>query len=176
MRTNQSIVTNSNESAWTVWKTIKLGTGTRDADGFRKAIKDGGMKIGTWADDILGKPEFTVAPEKSEVSLVVVSIGEFGFKDGAKLRDIYEAAKERGLELCPAEVGPQLRLQYADQPRGEWLVIGMEPIPDSDGRLGLFLVGRYGVGRWLYGDYDSPDNHWDADYRFVFVPPGFLES
>jgi len=47
---------------------------------------------------------------------------------------IYAAAKERGLELCPAEVGPQLRLQYQDQ-LDEWLVIGMEPILGPDGTL-----------------------------------------
>ncbi|TSC94043.1 MAG: hypothetical protein CEN87_712, partial [Parcubacteria group bacterium Licking1014_1] len=48
-------------SKFPVWKTIKLGTGSKNADDFRKAIKDCGMKIGDWANDILGKPEFTVA-------------------------------------------------------------------------------------------------------------------
>jgi len=33
-------------SEFKVWKTIKLGTGLKTADDFRKAIKHGGMKIG----------------------------------------------------------------------------------------------------------------------------------
>jgi len=153
------------------WKTIKLGTGLKTADDFRKAIKDRGMKINDWANDILGKPQFTVATEETEVDLVVISVAELGFKDGAKLKDIYARVKELGIEPCPNEVGPQLRLQYADQPEGEWLIIGMEPIAGSGGGLELFSVWRDGSGLWLRGDCDSPDYVWDGDCRFVFVRP-----
>ena len=37
-----------------VFKTIKLGTGLKTAGDFRKAIKDNKMRIGDWANDILG--------------------------------------------------------------------------------------------------------------------------
>ena len=151
-----------------VFKTIKLGTGIKDADGYRNAIKDNNMRIGDYADDILGKPAFSLATEETEVDLVVVSVGEQGFKK-AKLKDIFDRAKENGLELCPNQVGPELRLQYEDQPKGEWLVIGMEPIADSDGNLRLFRVERNDRGLWLRADCDNPDGFWRADNRFVFV-------
>jgi len=112
-----------------VWKTIKLGTGLKNADDFRKAIKKGGMRIGDWSNDILRKPAFKVSKTEIELDLVNVSVRELGFKQGAKRSDIITKALELGLQLCPSEVGPQLRLQYTDQPNGEWLLVGMDPSP-----------------------------------------------
>ena len=153
-----------------VWKTIKLGTkGLKTADDFRKAIKSAGMNIGDWGNDILGKPAFTVSDTEVEVDLVNVSVGELGFKRGAPRKDIIAKALSLGLELCPNEVGPQLRLQYADQPKGEWLLVGMEPIAVSDGSLDVFDVAHDDDKRWLHGSLGDPDRVWNAGYRFVFV-------
>ncbi len=162
---------NSSATEFKVFKTIKLGTGIKDADGFRKAIKDNNMRISDYAKDILGKPQFTVTTEETEIDLVIVSVEKLGFKDGAKLKDIYARAKEKGLQLCSNEVGPQLRLQYEDQPRYEWLVIGMEPISVSDGDLSLFYVGHDSDDLWLFTCYVSPGRVWREDDRFVFVLP-----
>ncbi len=151
-----------------VFKTIKLGTGFKATDDFRKSFKDNGFRIGDWANDILDKPAFTVAIEEIELDLIVVNVAELGFKNGATRKRIYARAKELGLDLCPAEVGPQLRLQYKDQSNGEWLVVAMEPITDSDGSLELFRVERLGSALWLRSYYGRPDDVWPADYRFVF--------
>lgn len=156
---------------FSIWKTIKLGTGLKTADDFRNALKKSKNRIGDWGNDILGKPAFTASETEMDVDLVNVSVADLGFKDGAYRRDIIAKAMELGLELCPAEVGPQLRLQYADQPKGEWLVIGMEPITDSDGDLHVFSVGHGSVGRWLDGYGGGPDRFWHAGNRFVFVRP-----
>jgi hypothetical protein len=154
-----------------VWKTITLGTGLKTADDFRKAIKEAGMKLGDWANGILGQPAFTAANVETEVDLVNVSAGELGFPHGAARRDIIAKALELGLQLCPAEVGPQLRLQYPDQPRGEWLIIAMQPITDSDGDPSVFDVGLDSGGRWLDGVYGYPGRVWGGGSRFVFVRP-----
>lgn len=153
-----------------VFKTLKLRTGM-DAKGYRKAIEEKKMRIGYCADDILGKPAFSVATEEMELDLVVVSVKELTGKDEAPLIEIYARAKERGLGLCPNEVGPSLRLQYADQPNGEWLIIGMEPIADSDGYLELFYLEHSDDGLWLYTRYGRPGSVWRGCYRFVFVRP-----
>ena len=150
-----------------VWKTIKLGT-IKNADEFRKALKKAGFKISDWANDIIGKPAFTVASGEEEIQLVNLSVEELGFKNGAKYGDICARAKELGLELCPNEVGPQLRLQYKDQPKGEWLRIAMEPITDSDGDLDIFNVGHDGDGLWLRSNLGFSDDFWDASNRLVF--------
>jgi hypothetical protein len=153
------------------WKTIRLGTGLKTAEDFRHALKRGGYKVSARADDILGKPAFTAGETEAEVDLVVVSVAELGFKSGACRKDLYQRAQERGLLLCPAEVAPQLRLQYPDQPKGAALLIGMEPITDSVGGLVVFdLVGR-GNWRWLRDNVGDPDNVWGGDTRFVFLRP-----
>lgn len=158
-----------NQQSFPIWKTIRLGTGLKTADDFRAAIKTAGMYIGDWGNDILGKPAFTVSPEEKEVDLAVVSNADLGFKDGAKLKDTYARALEFGLELCPNEVGPQLRLQYTDQPNGEWLLIAMKPIIGSDDGCRLFHVKRHGDGlQYLYGHDGDPDSVWHGGTRFVF--------
>lgn len=154
-----------------IWKTIKLGTGLKTADEFRKALKDKGFNISDWANDILGKSAFTVATEETEVDLVKVTVAELGFRKGVRRDQIYERAKELGLELCPPEVGPQLRLQCQDQPNGEWVLIGMEPITDSDGGLCVFRVGRADSGLWLYSYWGDPGGLWGPDRRWVFRLP-----
>ncbi|MDP3997721.1 MAG: hypothetical protein Q8P73_04450 [bacterium] len=152
-----------------VWRRIKLGTGLKTADDFRQAIKDNDLRLGDWASDILGKEAFTVAIEEQEVDLVVMSVKELGFKGNARFDQICARAKELGLELCPAEVGPQLRLQYLDQPKNEWLIIAMEAIRDSDGHLGVFDVEHVDDGRWLRAGGGDPVSVWYPDDRFVFV-------
>lgn len=154
-----------------VFKTIKLGTGLKTAADFRRAIKDKGMKFGSSANNILGQPEFIVATEEIELDLIIVSASELGFKNGATREKIYDRVKELGLELCPVEVGPQLRLQYADQLTGEWLLIGMEPIRDPNSGLVVFLVAHDGVGLWIDSDVGDLDGVWNADNWWVFVRP-----
>ena len=153
------------------WKTIKLGTGLKTADDFRKTLKDNGFNISDSASDILRKPAFTAAVEETEIDLVKVTVGELGFKKGARRDQIYERAKELGLELCPLEVGPQLRLQYQDQPNGEWILVAMEPIFDSDGSPWLFFVERGDSGRWLSGSWGDPGGFWRADDQWAFCRP-----
>ncbi len=152
-----------------VFKTIKLGTGLKTADDFRKALVNGCYHISVLATTILDRPEFTVATQETEIDLVAISVAELGFKEGAKRQDIYERTQELGLALCPAEVGPQLRLQYKDQPKGEWFIIAMKPITHSDGSLYVFRVGHDDVGLWLRSSYGNPDNFWHADSRWVFL-------
>jgi hypothetical protein len=163
-----------------VWKTIRLGTGLKTATDFRKVlIVDfrkaaimSGNHIGDCGNDILGRLAFTAVTEETEVDLVIVSVSELGFKDGATRKDIYARALELGLQLCPNEVGPQLRLQYKDQPNGEWLLIGMEPITDSRSYPRVFGVLRHDGGmQFLDGSHGDLDYFWLGCHRWVFMRP-----
>ena len=154
---------------WTTWRTLKLGS-HKDVAAYKKALTKLGNKISDRANDILGKSACTVSPEETDVDLVVASVAELGFKDGATYGEICTRGQELGLDLCPAEVGPALREAYQDQPNGEWLIIAMEAITDSNGYLRVFGVERSGVGElWLISSSGPPGLRWNASNRFVFV-------
>ena len=149
------------------WMTIQLGTHKSNKD-LRKELEKTGHRIGDCGGDILKKID--VATEPTEVDLIVLSNAELGFPDGCTVAETYEAAQKLGLELCPAEVGPQLRLQYTNQPMDEWLLVAMDPITDSDGVLCVFGVGRDGSGSGLEGSNGRPDGRcWYGDARWGFV-------
>ena len=149
-----------------IWKTITIGNIARDQVG--PTLKERGMNVSDWLADMMKQDAFTVAQEEEQIDLVNVSVAELGFDQATRYDTICARAKERGLELCPSEVGLQLRLQYLDQPLGEWIRVAMEPIRDSDGELLIFLVGRIDDGLWLNGNYGKPGNLWGPNYRFVF--------
>lgn len=155
------------------WKTIKLGAAK--AEEFRRAWRDGRFEVGNEVSKkIFVKPTFKAATEESEVDLVKVMVGELCFKRYARCDQIYDRAKKLGLELCPAEVGPQLRLHYQDQPKGECVFIAMEPIFDGSHCLGVFRVERTDFALWLWTDWSdkSPsDSLWDADDQWIFCRP-----
>ncbi len=153
--------------SWPVWRTVELG-GQRNADTMKTAIESAGMYVSGWAEDILNKVPFS--QKKQTLDLVVVTVAELGFPDYAKTKQIFDAAQKQGLSLCPAEVGPQLRLQYKDQPRREWNFIAMQPIVDSDGDPPLFILFRArDASLWLDARFGHVNYPWYGHYRFVFV-------
>ncbi len=153
---------------WKVWKTIQLGT-HKDASTLLGAMKDEGLKVSDYSKDVMGKSDFTVASERTDIQLVRVSVAELGFQKGARRDAIYERAIQLGLSLVSAEVGPQLRRQYKDQPNSEWLLTAMEPITDSFDELSVFGVERDHYGLWLDTYFGLPDYVWFGDGVLVFA-------
>ncbi len=153
-----------------VWKTIKLGTGLKSADEFRGALESNGFRIGDLANDILGRPAFIAATKEIEVDLYVLTAAELtGKSKGGTTVEIFAGAARLGFQMCPAEVGPQLRLQYKDQPEREQLFIGMESVADSFRYLHVFLVEHDDSSLWLSGDGGDPGTFWDGHDRWVFL-------
>ena len=154
-----------------IWKTVKLGVHKTPAE-YRKALEAGNHRSGGWVNEIFDKPVCTCADKETDVDLVVLSVGDLGFKEGALYSQICDKAVAVGLEVCPAEVGPALRLAYGDQPRGERLIIATKPFTGSGDDLDLFVMEvSGGGGLWLRGDCGPSDRFWEPDRRFVFVAP-----
>ncbi|MCC7004435.1 hypothetical protein IT397_00745, partial [Candidatus Nomurabacteria bacterium] len=148
-------------------RTLETDSSIQTPKDAEEAILKGGHSFYGSAKEILQKTEFS--KERKEYELVSFSVGQLGFPQGATTKEIYEKANELGLELCPAEVGPQLRLQYKDQPNEESLWIAMNAIADSDGYSRLWYVSRNGGGEsWLHADWDYPGGRWFSGRRFVF--------
>lgn len=148
-----------------VWRTVEL-PGNGSCDLYLAQLKTADIQIGFYATDILARITYATQPET--VNLVRLSVKDMGFNSYATTTHIFAKAKELGLELCPAEVGPALRLAYRDQPIDEWLIIGMEPGADRDGSPGVFYVDRSPGGLWLYGGFAGPDEKWSPDDQFLF--------
>jgi len=135
----------------------------------RNALDAAGCGIGDSAEEILARPAFTLSATKTDVQLIAVSAAELGFQtDTAALADIYARAQQLGFELAAAEVAPQLRLQYFDQPICEFL-IGMEPIKTWKGEPVILTVANGGAGLTLIGRDGSADAEIPVASRFLFV-------
>lgn len=155
-----------------VWRTIALGT-RKGVDGYRNALEAASMKIGDDADEILGRPAFPYASARIEHELVVLSVADLVVdSDRVPLSDLYSQARRLGLDLCPAEVGPQLRLGYRNQPRGEVLHVAMLAIATYDGRLTSLALSNFGGTLALIGSDGRPDFLAPSFFRFVFTLPG----
>jgi len=151
-----------------LWKTIRVGT-FANSFALRNALDAAGCGMGDSAEEILARPAFTLSATKTDVQLIAVSAAELGFQtDTAALADIYARAQQLGFELAAAEVAPQLRLQYFDQPIGEFL-IGMEPIKTWKGEPVILTVANGGAGLTLIGRDGSADAEIPVASRFLFV-------
>jgi hypothetical protein len=158
-----------------IWRTITLGA----VDAYRDALDSAGIKIGDSAGEILGQPAFPYATMKIDVELVLFSTAELGVEsDETSLSDVYKRARQAGLELCPAEVGPQLRLHYRNQPLGETLDIAMEPVATYSGSPTILALGNWGTGLLLIGRDGRSESMVSRISRFVFALPtnGRLEA
>lgn len=151
-----------------VWRTITVGT-FANSFALLNALDTAGCSIGGSAEEILARPAFTVGTTKTKVELFAVSVAELGFQtDTAPLADIYARAQQLGFGLAAAEVAPQLRLQYFDQPMGEFL-IGMEPIKTWTGEPFILTVANGGAGLVLIGRDGSAGAEIPMASRFLFV-------
>lgn len=114
--------------------------------------------------------DFTTSPEPQELNLIELYVRDLGFPSGATVRAIYDKAKELGLEPVPPETGPHFRLAYTDQPDGEWILIGMNPIPGFGGDPGVFHVVHGEGGLGLLGGWATPGYRFGPGPRVLFRP------
>ena len=120
---------------------------------------------------MLNSKEFKTSKKPEQANLIHLKVRDLFGNQNATLDEIYKKAEEVGLELCPPEVGPHLRLNYKNQPLNEGVRIAMKPISNPDGISVLFLLERDSVGVWRNDDWVWPDNRWDPDHEFVFRLP-----
>lgn len=149
-----------------VQEQLMIGGKTREE--LEKAMKDQHVEISPYAKDILGKPDFTTSKVSEQIDLVRLKVGDLGFTSSATTQQLFDRIKEYGLELVPAEVGPHYRLAHMEQPVGDWVYMGMNPISASGGGPRVFDVERDGGGLWLSGGWASPDGRWGPGSSFVF--------
>ncbi len=147
-------------------QTIEIGGKT--AKELEREMEQQGVNISSYAKDMLRSKDFTPLRNPEDIDLVRLKVGDLGLSGVTITDQIYTRAKELGLDLCPAEVGPQYRLKYKDQPMGERFYIGMKQIADSHGNPYVFFLVRDGDGLWLYDSWAGPGDAWRPVHGFVF--------
>lgn len=128
-----------------------------------EALKGKNMYLSDWGKDILYKTEFSKEIQKYE--LVCFTVRQLGFPDEPTTDEIYKKAEDLGLELCPAEVGPHLCLQYSGK---EWMLIAMKQITDRHGDPYVFYLCAYDEHLLLDGHNVKPDYRWRGSSLCVF--------
>lgn len=157
--------------------------GTKDRKELLEAMKKQGINISSYAREMIESPDFMPtqsglggikrllkgerSPITETVDIVRLKVRNFGFTNFPTTTELFAKAEEFGLELCPAEVGPQYRLQQTDQPMEDWFYIGMKPLVAS-GDPSVFKLAHAGHGLWLSNDWARPDYLWRLDDEFVF--------
>lgn len=132
-------------------------------------LAQNGFRVSSYAKSMMENPDFTTLPSPEQLDLVRLHVKDLDIKKNyPTTSEIYKKAQDLGLELCPAEVGPQYRLQNRNQPLGEWFNIGMKPIPDSDGYPHVFRLEHDDDGLWLDGHWTEPARDWRPEREFVF--------
>jgi hypothetical protein len=146
--------------------TVEIGGATKEA--LLRQLEQKGIKITDYARDMLQSPDFATGEKPEAADLVRLTVESLGFPKGATTKEIFERAEELGLELCPAEVGPQYRLKNTNQPMNEWFSIGMKQIAGRDGDPYVFYLVRRDDGLWLDKRWAEPDGRWGPDHEFAF--------
>ena len=158
-----------------LWRRVRLGT-----FGSWQEMDKARVKAHIWINTPVAKvmlKDVVLAAVPTEIPLVNVSVRELGFRErrapliinGPRVKEIYQQAAERGLALVPAEVGPQICLQYPNQ--ADEVLIAMEPM---DGLV--FHLTQHLDARMLSAAFGGPDNVWGLNLRCVFSRrSGFTE-
>ncbi len=148
-------------------RTIELGG--KSKEDLILELEKAKINISDYARRMMENKDFLTFKKSEQIDLVRLKVGDLGVpKQYPTTDEIYKRAEELGLELCPPETGPQYRLQYTDQPLGEWLRIGMKQITSSDGNPHVFCLVRDVGGLWLYDGWVTSAHKWNPDVEIVF--------
>jgi hypothetical protein len=134
-----------------------------------------------YGERLLSDDKFTTSETKYSLKTVELTVRDLGFSDGATTPQIFKRASELGLELCPLELGPHLRLEYLDQPDGYTgnfsqqhqapsgsITIASDIVSeDDDFPKGFYLRQINGV-LWLRGYIADHLHVWNPDDHFIF--------
>jgi len=149
-------------------KRINLEIGGQTKAELEAELEKKKNKVSDYVGKMMQSKDFTTQKNPEQIKLIRLKVKDlFSDNKNHTTDEVYAKAEKLGLELCPPEVGPKLRLQYQDQPLNEWLYVGMKPL-DADGIPYVFKLDRGGDGLWLHGSWARPSDQWSPGRSFVF--------
>jgi hypothetical protein len=142
--------------------------GGKSAEQLQDELEQSSIIITPQAQEILESTDFTTQQDRQSLNTVRFKIQDLNLaSEIPDINEIFEKIKELGLEPCPAETGPQLLIQYPNQPAEE-VHIGMKPIAKTKGPR-LFVLRNLGNADFL--DSRPEIYPWYPHNMFVFTIP-----
>jgi len=161
---------------------ILLCVGGVSRTDLRAALRSHGVLLNAHAETLLDHEAFDLR-DPVELTVVERGVGELGLGDGGTLQEVYAAAREQGLSLCPPDTGPYLRLAMRAQenapdsvlsagrsPAGAVKVAAAPLSDDVEFPKGFYLRVVDGV-QWLRGYRCDDEYRFAASDRFAFTRP-----
>ena len=142
---------------------LKTDSSIQSSEQAKEKLESQGIWKNEYTEDLLDKTEYS--KEQKQYKLVQFTVGQLGFPQVATIDQIYAKAEELGLKLCPAEVGPQLRLSYSGK---DLKFIAMKQISGRDGGPDVFRLRSDSMLKLDTSDA-GPSRRWDSDRQFVFL-------
>jgi hypothetical protein len=160
--------------------TLQVGTTSRPR--LLEELQSGGVHLNASARTLLDDAAFD-HPTPQSITVVQRSLKELGLAAGAPLPLVFEAAQDHGLDLCPADTGPYLRLAWRTQPNAPDAIMSNGRAPTGSVTVAASVLredDEYPKGfylrvidhrLWLRGYRCDLAYAWDADDSFVFALP-----
>jgi hypothetical protein len=159
-----------------------LQVGGRTRAELRGALLAHGVLMNTHAETLLDDPVFDLR-DPEVISVTECRVGDLGLNTGATLHEVFTAALDRGLALCPPDAAPYLRMVMTSQanapdsvlsagksPAGALKVASAPLRDDADYPKGFYL--RVVDGRlWLRGYRCDDEYRFDPGDQFAFRQP-----
>ncbi len=154
-----------------VWQSIEI-EGWRGKEYYLTALKAGNTKISEGAKQIIEEINLKRKKEVEEIDLVKMTVGQLGFKESARFKDICQCARKLGLELCP----PQVAIELCLQENGfNTIYIGMRPIVVESNDLLIFCISyiesESGQDFWLQSSWAADHSHFQESDEWIFALP-----
>lgn len=159
-------------------KTIKLEYGGFSKNDLLIKLNSSDIQLNEFATTIFYSEFFKVSEQKKQVSLLITTIKEIGFSEGATIPEIQKKLKNYGLSECSLEIAPYLRLFLKNQeevkketvnqaPFGSLTIFSNPIVEDEDFPKGFYLRNIDGK-LWLRGYCCSLDYIWSPNDKMVF--------
>lgn len=144
-------------------------------------LQEHSISMNHYGEKLLSDDKFITSERKYSLKIVELAVRNLGFPDGATMPRLIEQANKLGLDLCPLEVGPYVRLAYLDQPESKSgnpqqqnrapsgsITIASEIVSDEEDFPKGFYIRKIDGVLWLRG-YVADDLHvWNPDDLFIF--------
>ena len=129
------------------------------------------IALNAYATLLFLNKNLVMSDAKSRTNVISITPMDLGINEKSTFNDICNESSRRGLQLCPLEIAPILRLAYLDQKEGPILTVASKGRFQEDNLPNGFYLHNTKDSLWLRGYTSSEDWLWDQTSKFAFVEP-----